>query len=445
MPGQTILVIDTDLETMQRMISILESEDYLVFTASNRESSITMAQKVNPSLIFINIGMSGVSGLEISKMIHETETLQEIPIIIVTPHGGTVDPRYTSVYGIVDFMPKEFSPEDLVATTKKVLGQQPESPQLFEEGKPEEPSDEIATEEPFSEDIPIIQEEPTVQANIQEEPEEMHIPEEVISQEEPLLEEPAGLSEEQPLERSPLPEEEEQEEATPPPVFSEIHEEPPLDDQPEKTEEVISPQIIEPEKKKNASKMLPLLILLLIIAAGAGIFYYTTQRGTEKPLETAALDSEQAVPKASEQTAQPEASKTRAAETEKPQPKPSPASQTKTYKSETQASTPSVKEPSAPSPAPSSKKSPAVSNVGKQATQKYSVQVGAFRDRVNAVTYAKQLVEKGYDARVHKTDLAEKGTLYKVLIGKFDQKKEAAQMARTVRMKEETSTVLFHE
>lgn len=441
MPGQTILVIDTDLETMQRMISILESEDYLVFTASNRESSITMAKKVNPSLIFINIAMSGVSGLEISKMIHETETLQEIPLIIVTPHGGTVDPRYTSVYGIVDFMPKEFSPEDLVATTKTVLGQQPESPQLFEEDKFEEPTEETLSEKPVSEDTPIIQEEPTVQVNIQEEP-ELHRDEEVTPQEEPLLEEFADLSKEEPSETGPFLEEEEQE-ATPPPVFSEIIEEPPLDDQPEKSEEFVSPKIVEPEKKKSTSKTLPLLILLLIIVAGVGIFYYTTQRESETPLETASVISDQELPEEAEQTIQPEESKTKASEADKPQSKPSPASQTKPEKPKAHATTPSVKKLSTPAPSP--KKSPAVSTAPKQTKQTYSVQVGAFRDKLNAVAYTKQLVEKGYDARVHKTDLADKGALYRVLIGKFDQKKEASQMARTVRMKEKVSTVLFRE
>jgi DNA-binding response OmpR family regulator len=54
MAGKTILAIDNDTETTQQMVSILEAEDYLVFTAPNRDIGIAMAKKVNPSLIFIN-------------------------------------------------------------------------------------------------------------------------------------------------------------------------------------------------------------------------------------------------------------------------------------------------------------------------------------------------------------------------------------------------------
>src|SRR4030042_5083632 len=79
MAGRTILIIDTDTETIQKIMSTLESEGYLVFSASSKEVSITMANKVKPSLIFINVGLSGASGLEICTTIHDAETLGSVP------------------------------------------------------------------------------------------------------------------------------------------------------------------------------------------------------------------------------------------------------------------------------------------------------------------------------------------------------------------------------
>ena len=49
MTGKTILAIDTDAETTQQIVSVLEAEDYLVFTAPNGNIGIAMAKKVNPS------------------------------------------------------------------------------------------------------------------------------------------------------------------------------------------------------------------------------------------------------------------------------------------------------------------------------------------------------------------------------------------------------------
>ena len=121
MTEKTILVIDTDAETSQRVKSILESEGYTVHNSAGRSDSISAAVKIKPSLIFINIAMRDTSGLEIAKGIHETESLKDVPIIIITPHGGTVEPRYTAMYGIVDFIKKAFSPEELISKTIDVV------------------------------------------------------------------------------------------------------------------------------------------------------------------------------------------------------------------------------------------------------------------------------------------------------------------------------------
>ena len=48
MLGETILVIDTDSETTQQIVSTLESEDYLVFTAQSGNIGLTMAKKLIP-------------------------------------------------------------------------------------------------------------------------------------------------------------------------------------------------------------------------------------------------------------------------------------------------------------------------------------------------------------------------------------------------------------
>ncbi|MDI6745393.1 MAG: response regulator [Thermodesulfovibrionales bacterium] len=88
MTGKTILAIDTDTDTTQQIVSILEAEDYLVFTAPNGNIGIAMAKKVTPSLIFINPALSGTSGLEVCKTIHSTEQLKDIctsPNIADTP------------------------------------------------------------------------------------------------------------------------------------------------------------------------------------------------------------------------------------------------------------------------------------------------------------------------------------------------------------------------
>ncbi len=153
MTGMTILIIDTETETIQKIMSTLESEDYLVFTASERDVSIQMAKKINPSLIFINIGMSGASGLEICKTIHDTETLKNVPIVIITPHSGAIDSRYTALYGIVDLLKKPFTSEELVSKTKNVLATKSAEAQPIEEEVEIQPIKEEAEIQPIEEKV----------------------------------------------------------------------------------------------------------------------------------------------------------------------------------------------------------------------------------------------------------------------------------------------------
>jgi DNA-binding response OmpR family regulator len=125
MARKTILVIDSDIETAQKIESTLESEDYLVFIASTGEFGITMARKVNPALIFLNPAMSGTNGLRVCKTIHEIEEFRDVPVVSLSPFEGEPDPRYHSEYGIVDTLRKPFTPEELISKTAHVLSLSP--------------------------------------------------------------------------------------------------------------------------------------------------------------------------------------------------------------------------------------------------------------------------------------------------------------------------------
>ena len=152
MTGKTILAIDTDAETAQQIVSVLEAEDYLVFTAPNKDIGLAMAKKVNPSLIFINPSLSGASGLEVCKTIHGTEQLKDIPIVVLSSFEGAMDQRYAEVYGIVDSLKKPFTTKELISKTGNVLSMeygdiQTNAFQDFPSGKTEETIEFGAAEE----------------------------------------------------------------------------------------------------------------------------------------------------------------------------------------------------------------------------------------------------------------------------------------------------------
>ena len=75
----------------------------------------------------------------------------------------------------------------------------------------------------------------------------------------------------------------------------------------------------------------------------------------------------------------------------------------------------------------------------------YSVQLGAFKSEVSAEALAKLYKGKGHEAFTHKGTTKDNRTLYRVLIGKFKNRKEALQLAGKLQAEEKIKTTVFSE
>jgi|GEM_PF-964183 len=493
MANITVLVIDTETETIQKIMSALETEGYLVFTASDKDVSIRMASKINPSLIFVNIGMSGTSGLEICKAIHETESLEDIPIIMITPHEGGLDPRHKTVYGIVDTVKKPFSEEDIVKKASSVLGAMAIGAEPLEEEVAVEPYEEdidVAvleekqTEVPLEEEIEVmaVEEDLDVQA-IDEERAEEPFEEEITVQpfeEEELEIEPAreeveiegseeaiGKGEEPGIIEKEIKEVYEEIPKEPSPEEAELTqmlEEADIDDAKkaaqkefvEKEEHVIPEEPVAAEKpievevpqtitgykrrdslyrgtrRRESSKgtkfLIAGIIIALLVLVGGGFLLYNFLVKEQEVKPPVIVKRERP---AQEQPAQVQPSK----EQKKPAQQ---VEQERKPAITAPAPTASVKPKAKPAPPHA-----AVPAVKPQAQTVYSVQLGAYRSKANADALVKQYRLKGYDAFTHESTTADKGTLHRVLIGKFDTRTKATEMMKQIKNKENVSALIY--
>jgi CheY-like chemotaxis protein/cell division septation protein DedD len=443
---KTILVLDTDAETSQRIESILGSEGYAVHKSSGRSDSISAALRIKPSLIFINIAMRDTSGLEIAKGIHETESLKDIPIIIITPHGGTIEPRYTAMYGIIDFIKKAFSPEELISKTIDVVEMKsPDRSEVenilpvhaHEQEAAALPSDEEPViKEPQAEEIPAPE---IVPLQVAEKDAFSDIPEEIPTE---IIPEPQKGVAHEGLAEKPMPEYFQGSEAAESEVpaikkVSDIHTTAPWLAMPdEEIHEDISESVESNHGRRTMT--LVLFIILIITAAGAGFYFYTNSSGNPGP--------PQPVPVKPPQPSLQEAQKVG----------PTPERQGTTRMTEQSKPVPHVSQPQKTigSQQPAEKTKPAAvqqkikKNTGHAKEEKkpfYSVQIGVFKKDANAATLVKHFTKLNYKAFSYKTTGKNNKALYRVLIGRFDNKKEADALAKTIKSKENTSVMIFRE
>jgi cell division septation protein DedD len=68
-------------------------------------------------------------------------------------------------------------------------------------------------------------------------------------------------------------------------------------------------------------------------------------------------------------------------------------------------------------------------------TSGYTVNIASFRDKGNADRLMKELEEKGYEAFIEKVNIAQKGTWYRVAMGRFSSREEALTFAQGLKEK----------
>ena len=123
MAGETILVIDADPDLDERITTALEAKGFLVVTESSRSVNAQMTDTLAPSLIYVKPLELSAEGFKPCKAIHDIPLLKSVPVVILASLKGPLDPRYSTYYGIVDFLNPAFGPDELIGKTEKILGE----------------------------------------------------------------------------------------------------------------------------------------------------------------------------------------------------------------------------------------------------------------------------------------------------------------------------------
>ncbi len=113
-----ILIVDDDA-LMRRSISFkLEQSGYRTSTAESAEDALAIAQRDQPDLILLDIGLPGMDGLE---AIRHFQKNMDVPVIFVTARRRELDTILGLELGADDFITKPFNMDVLLAHVKAVL------------------------------------------------------------------------------------------------------------------------------------------------------------------------------------------------------------------------------------------------------------------------------------------------------------------------------------
>ena len=113
-----ILPIDDEPSVQEVVRAYLEREGYLVHVAGNGHDGLALAERMNPSLIVLDLMLPDVSGEEICA---EIRSRSDIPILMLTAKAAEEVSIGWLQLGANDYLVKSFSPRELVARVAVVL------------------------------------------------------------------------------------------------------------------------------------------------------------------------------------------------------------------------------------------------------------------------------------------------------------------------------------
>ena len=107
-----ILVVEDDATVRNLITTTLKSNDYRYITASNGEAAIMAATTQQPDIVFLDLGLPDLDGVEIIRRIR---TWSQIPIIVISARSEDSDKVSALDAGADDYLTKPFSVTELLA------------------------------------------------------------------------------------------------------------------------------------------------------------------------------------------------------------------------------------------------------------------------------------------------------------------------------------------
>jgi two-component system alkaline phosphatase synthesis response regulator PhoP len=116
-----ILVVDDEIHIVQVVAIKLRNNGFEVMTADNGQSAYNLAVTEHPDAIITDLQMPGMTGLEMVEKLRSNDSVTDIPIIMLTARGLSIDAQEIESLSIVACLSKPFSPREVLATLETAL------------------------------------------------------------------------------------------------------------------------------------------------------------------------------------------------------------------------------------------------------------------------------------------------------------------------------------
>ncbi len=114
----TILVVEDDTPVRNLIVTTLKTHEYKYLTAASGSEALMMASSYNPDVIFLDLGLPDIDGIEV---IEQIRSWSNTPIIVISARSEDDDKIKALDAGADDYLTKPFSVEELLARLRVTI------------------------------------------------------------------------------------------------------------------------------------------------------------------------------------------------------------------------------------------------------------------------------------------------------------------------------------
>jgi len=121
---QKLLIVDDEAHIrmlIEQTLEDLEDEGVELLFAENGEQALDLIKKEEPNLVFLDVMMPKMNGMEVCYKVKKELHLSDVYIILLTAKGQEVDRQKGLDMGADRYMTKPFDPDEMLTIAEEIL------------------------------------------------------------------------------------------------------------------------------------------------------------------------------------------------------------------------------------------------------------------------------------------------------------------------------------
>ena len=119
-PQKHVVLVEDEINIAEAIRFLLSQDGWRVETLANGATAVDVIRKVRPQLVILDVMLPGRTGFEILHDLRADDSLDAMPVLMLTARGQARDREMAEKAGVSRFMTKPFSNTEMLEAVRSL-------------------------------------------------------------------------------------------------------------------------------------------------------------------------------------------------------------------------------------------------------------------------------------------------------------------------------------